>query len=582
MLCVFAGLTDVCGAMPPYDYLFSRFLVLFMLLKFLETLLFCEKGMKEFIITNLLKLDTIRGRIRLYVLLVVCIPSVVAALFFFVFQREQIIETEKNQISDDIFKNRNTVKAYIDVCFEDVNFLIRILKSHRSDIALVTNEFKDYIATHPSISAAVYMGSDGFSVIETMGKPGIFGGDRHYFKEAQEGRTAITTGITGRVSGKPVCVFSSPVFDALGNFDGVVFLTVLVGELDAWMRGSFVPDMQGLVLCDAQANVLAPASAVAQGKDGAVAKVSAQLMELNDYGQTFVNEAGARMIGASLDVGKGGWKLIYFRSVDQILANYRWQTVAVSLGTLCAILLIMPFILRFCRSIEVPLEELTAYALELRKTDYAVAGKLHSHKNMPSEIRILFDAFTVMSFRVARQIKKAKAESFIDALTGLHNRRFLQITGADFYQKTLAFGQQCSCLMLDIDHFKNINDTYGHNIGDMVLNAVAKIVNASVRQADLLVRYGGEEFVVLASCADAKQAEELAQRIRLAVSGHTYVLAGHKLGVSVSIGVAVSDAGNARDHAVSAEDSLLQLVIRADKALYAAKAAGRNVVKVAA
>ena len=538
--------------------------------------------MKKINILNFFRHDTIRERIRFYVMLVVCIPSVIAALFFFFFQREQIVESEKSQISEDLYKNKKTVKAYVDVCFEDVNFLIKILQSHRSEIPTVAQEFMDYIATHPDISSAAFVGEDGNSIIDTVGKTGVYAGDRHYFTEAKEGRSAITTVRKGRISGKPICFFSAPVFDATGKFDGVVFLTIRVGELDAWMRGSFVPDIQGLVLCDANGTVLAPASAVAGGENGAVAKISAQLLELKESGQVFVNEEGTRMVGASLDVGKGGWKLIYFQSVDRILTSYRWQTLSVSLGALCAILLVMPFILRFCRSIEAPLEELTAYALELRKNDYAVTGKLHSHKNMPSEIRILFDAFTVMSFRVARQIKNAEAQSLNDPLTGLHNRRFLQITGADFFRKAQAFGHQCSCLMLDIDHFKKINDSYGHNIGDMVLQGVAKIINASVRQADLLVRYGGEEFVVLATCADSRQGEELAQRIRLAVAEHSFVHEGRKFGVTVSIGVAVSDGCDTLDQATSADDSLRQILIKADKALYVAKASGRNAVVVAA
>ena len=538
--------------------------------------------MKTINVMNFLKLDTIGGRIRLYVTFAICIPSVIAALFFFFFQRENIIETEKNQMSEDILKNKNTVKGYVDVCIEDVNFLIKIVQSHRSEISAVSQEFSDYIATHPDISSAAFIGADGISIIDTIGVKGVYAGDRRYFAEAKEGRAAITTVIKGRISGKPICIFSAPVHDAAGKFDGVVFLTIRVGEFDAWMRGSFVPDIQGLVLCDAQGNVLAPASAVIDGQTGVAAKVSAQLMQLSESGQVFINEAGARMVGASVDVGKAGWKLIYFQSEDKILANYSQQTWSVSLGALCAILLVMPFILRFCRSIEAPLEELTAYALELRKNDYAVTGRFNSRKNMPSEIRILFDAFTVMSFRVTRKIKDAEEQSLNDPLTGLHNRRFLQITGAEFFQNALTFGLQCSCLILDIDHFKKINDTYGHNIGDMVLQAVAKILTASVRQADLLVRQGGEEFIVLATCTTAKQAEELAQRIRQAVSAQSFVLEGHTVNVTVSIGVAVSDSLNVAGQPVSADDALLQLMIRADKALYAAKGSGRNAVIVAA
>ena len=538
--------------------------------------------MKKRYISNLLKFDTIRGRIRFYVVLVVCIPSIIASLFFFFFQREHIVESAKTQIAEDLYSNKNTVKAYIDVCFEDVNFLIKIIQSHYLELEIASREFKNYIETHSDIASATFLGADGISIIDTTGVIGVYAGDRNYFTEAKAGRSAITIVQKGRVTGKPLCIFSAPVVDATGKFDGLVFLSIRLGELDAWMHGSFVPDIQGLMLCDAQGNVLAPASAVAAGRnDGSPARVSAHLLKLSESGEIFVNEAGARMVGAAVDVGKGGLKLIYYQSVDKILASYRWQTWSVILGALCAILFVMPFILRFCRSIEAPLEELTAYALELRKNDYAVTGRFCSHKNMPAEIRILFDAFTVMSFRVTRKIKDAEAQSLNDPLTGLHNRRFLQITGAEFFQNALTFGLQCSCLILDIDNFKKINDTYGHNIGDMVLQGVAKILNGSVRQADLLVRQGGEEFIVLATCTAAKQAEDLAQRIRQTVAGHSFALEGHTVNVTVSIGVAVSDSLNVAGQPASADDALLQLMIRADKALYAAKSSGRNAVIVA-
>ena len=155
--------------------------------------------------------------------------------------------------------------------------------------------------------------------------------------------------------------------------------------------------------------------------------------------------------------------------------------------------------------------------------------------------------------------------------------------GAEFLKKTHSAGQQCACLMLDIDHFKSINDTFGHNVGDMVLQHTARIINASVRSADLLVRYGGEEFVVLVACKDARQGEELAHRIRHAVAAHPLLSDGNELSVTISIGVAVcADMANMVESPESAEAALAVMLIRADKALYAAKEAGRDAVVVAA
>lgn len=547
----------------------------------MENLAFCEMVMDRQKIINILRLDTIRGRIRAYAVAIACIPITIAALFFIFFQQERILENEKNQIAEIVGHNKNTIKAYVDVCFQDLSFLSKLITTHRSKLSHASDEFYDYVETHAGISSAVFIDKDGISRIDTRGKAGLYGGDRYYFEEAKLGRSAISTGIKGRVSGKLVCIFSSPVTNAKGEFDGVVFLSILMGELDAWLHGSFVPDEQGLILCDAQGNILAPHRVVASNADDAK-HVPLQFMRLNETGQIFATEQGTRMIGASVEVGHGGWRLIYFRSVDAILKESRWQTISVGLGSLCAILFMMPLILRFCRSIEGPLEALTAYALELRKNDYAVTGQLHVRKNMPRELRILFNAFTVMSFRVAKQIRKAEAVSLRDALTGLHNRRYLQVMGADFLKKTLSVGQQCVCLMIDIDHFKKINDTFGHTTGDIVLQYAARIINATVRHADLLVRYGGEEFVVFVACTDAKHGEELAHRIRQAVASHPLVHEGNEHVVTVSIGVAVStEVADKAESPESAEAALTGMIIRADKALYIAKEAGRNTVVAA-
>ena len=117
----------------------------------------------------------------------------------------------------------------------------------------------------------------------------------------------------------------------------------------------------------------------------------------------------------------------------------------------------------------------------------------------------------------------------------------------------------------------------------MVLQHTARILNASVRSADLLVRYGGEEFVVLVACTDARRGEELAHRIRHAVAAAPFRHDGNELLVTISIGVALcADMAGMVESPKSAEASLAVMLIRADKALYAAKEAGRDAVVVAA
>jgi diguanylate cyclase (GGDEF)-like protein len=127
-----------------------------------------------------------------------------------------------------------------------------------------------------------------------------------------------------------------------------------------------------------------------------------------------------------------------------------------------------------------------------------------------------------------------------------------------------------SLLMLDIDHFKNINDSYGHLMGDHVLREVGKIISEQLRSTDFTARYGGEEFVVILPLTTEEQSQMLAERLRQAIAETRFTSEGKPFGITVSIGTAALTPG-----------ALLKrrdLVDKADKALYQAKKLGRNQV----
>jgi diguanylate cyclase (GGDEF)-like protein len=155
-----------------------------------------------------------------------------------------------------------------------------------------------------------------------------------------------------------------------------------------------------------------------------------------------------------------------------------------------------------------------------------------------------------------------------DLLTGMHNRRWMDEMFPRQIARSRRSSQPLALLMVDIDHFKRLNDRHGHATGDVVLKAVARQLSDALRPSDLLVRYGGEEFVALLPGAGPDSAATAAERLRRAIeqADCTGVEPGARLKVTVSIGVAVLHGG----------DSLAGLIERADVALYQAKAAGRN------
>ena len=161
-----------------------------------------------------------------------------------------------------------------------------------------------------------------------------------------------------------------------------------------------------------------------------------------------------------------------------------------------------------------------------------------------------------------------------DSLTGVYNRRYIDRRLLEEIGRARRQSYRISCLYIDIDHFKRVNDSVGHQGGDEVLREVAARIKAELRISDALGRFGGEEFVVLLIDADLDSARHVAQRILGSISSRPVELSGgEQIAVSVSIGVATLDDFE-RDHAI--EGVAQALVAHADTALYQAKESGRN------
>ena len=188
-------------------------------------------------------------------------------------------------------------------------------------------------------------------------------------------------------------------------------------------------------------------------------------------------------------------------------------------------------------------------------------------------------ASILVAFGIADRLREQRAalsdaerRARTDPLTGVLNRRSLIERLDAACARAQARGLPVALLFIDLDHFKRINDTRGHRAGDACLKAMIGPIQKELRKSDVIGRYGGEEFIVILSSADAHAAETIAQRIRGRVEGLAIEGFGEPIRFTCSIGVAASDALNCWGD---------DLVARADDAVYAAKGAGRNQVRVA-
>jgi diguanylate cyclase (GGDEF)-like protein/PAS domain S-box-containing protein len=175
------------------------------------------------------------------------------------------------------------------------------------------------------------------------------------------------------------------------------------------------------------------------------------------------------------------------------------------------------------------------------------------------------------SLERARLFQEVQSLALTDPLTGLQNRRSLFELGRIEFARSKRANRHFSCLMLDVDHFKHINDNYGHAIGDEVLREFAQRSKNSVREVDIIGRYGGEELVIFLPETDLKTAKLVAERLRSSIEKTPVSASNRELNMTISVGVAAKDENTC---------DLETLIARADQAMYIAKYRGRNRVAI--
>lgn len=173
---------------------------------------------------------------------------------------------------------------------------------------------------------------------------------------------------------------------------------------------------------------------------------------------------------------------------------------------------------------------------------------------------------------IASQNKKTQFEhqAYVDALTGIYNRHWMGNAFPRALHRCTLNKLPFAIMVVDIDHFKRVNDTYGHLVGDLALKAVARCMAENLRPHDLLVRYGGEEFAVFLPDTELEEARAIAERLRTLIADTEVSYAGVSFQVTISIGI----------RPTKHEETLENLIGEADQALYRAKELGRNRVEI--
>ena len=429
------------------------------------------------------------------------------------------------------------------------------------------------------IRGFVLLAPDGHPALETADAPGLSPAER-----AALTRPDLPLVQTfGRGAKPPLLVTSVPVASP-------------EGLPDAWLVGVY----RGDALRDAlAADRLDPATSVAVLDASGTVLVYAGLP--NDRGpgitaglvphrevREYTNAAGQHVIGVARPLGALGWTIVveapYERAFAPMLAVLR----RLLLIDVCVVALASVFAYAITASIVRPIEALSEGARRIARGDPDVELPETGRRD---EIGILTRAFNEMVRRLQRSQAALEAAnrglrdrnetlqasneileqlSITDGLTKLNNHRFFQDHLTREIKRARRTGEPLSMILIDIDDFKRLNDRLGHAAGDEVLQRIARVLAESVRESDLLARYGGEEFAIVASATDLQGAVIVAEKVRCAVAATSFPVEDSPRRIHVTVSVGVAEYKGDRKKFFQA----------ADRALYRAKADGKNRVRV--
>ena len=267
----------------------------------------------------------------------------------------------------------------------------------------------------------------------------------------------------------------------------------------------------------------------------------------------------------SIEVRMKGYLSGALKSLQANLRHLTWQTQMIASGDFSQRVDFMGEFSDAFNAMVIQLDE----SLQLIKEKEADLTRINGELRQEIELRKTTEESLRQSEELYRQL------AITDPLTGIFNRRhFYQLSESEL-QRTCRYCRPLAVMMIDIDYFKRVNDSYGHAIGDQVLQALASLVREALRTIDIFARYGGEEFIVLLPETDLQAARLIAERLCRKIAETPVPIEPNPINITISVGASAFDP-SAKSFPSSKTTTLDQLIDLADKALYEAKNAGRN------
>ena len=447
------------------------------------------------------------------------------------------------------------------------------------------------------------VGTDGWIKIDSYNNKNntIQVADREYFKQAMAGNTFVSEVLISRNNHDPIFIVATPV-KRQGEIVGVLFGAVNIEVISKLVQQNF-PGTQG------ESYLINNKGLMISESNFTPELVEKQLVQIKSSMNLELNTEASRAIARGIN-GSG----IYTNYLNrEVFGLYRWlpdlkmgliiekqyQTAMIEAGLKTyygvvlasglAILFFIFFAVYYSHRLSQPLERLAHEVNQIAQGEFRPVINVRANK----EVEELVNAMNRMSANILNStsqlnslvekleqsqtdlyLEKSKLAkiSITDELTGLNNRRHLNYEMERLVNLSITLGKNISLMMLDLDRFKRVNDTYGHAAGDVVLKEFAGILQKVCRATDVVGRFGGEEFVVLVPFVKKDVVMAIAERIRAEVESFIFDSGNHQIRITVSIGIAMMQPVTGDSWKMISE----KLIATADDCLYRAKNSGRN------
>jgi diguanylate cyclase (GGDEF)-like protein len=522
-------------------------------------------------------LGSIRGRILL-LLLVTVVPLVGERVRGLELGRQDRLKAATNQLLDITADGAQRQRQMLS----STGALLQTIAAAVPDIGDLGNGqcqtlFNEIKNPAPWIHALAVVPPSGRIACSTRADLiGLDIASRDYFIEAiQTASPVVSDFLVGRATATPIVIVTLPQLAPNGRVKSILFAALRLDWMEALIADRSARSDLAVFIVDGSGKVIARSPDPENLKSTRLPQ-HALVQAILSGTRTLTAEGldGQRRVFAAAQLNDYNAHLVVGLSEQEILANINRQ-VYIAYGILGFVVLAVMLAawLGSDRLIVRPIRALASMAGALGRGDFEAGRGLQS---APTEFEPLVAAIRSMAGQLrARESAMLQTNEHLgrlaqfDALTGLCNRRSFDARLAARFAKARLTREPVALLMVDVDHFKEFNDNYGHVAGDACLQEVAKAIASVVRDTDFAARYGGEEFAVLAYGLDAEGAVQVAERLRRAVraAGVPHEGSPHRL-VTVSVGIAST---------IPAEGEIPErLVEEADIALYSAKKQGRD------